>query len=946
MRAGTPVTAPSAGPRAREPVGYPTSWEVDSLLIDGSGVRLRPILPSDEVLVADFHRSLSKESVYLRYFGAVSDLSKRDLERATNPNYETSMAIVALVAERLIGVASYERLDGSNAAEVAFAVADEYQGRGVGTLLLESLAAYAREQGIEQFVADTLPENSVMIAVFEDAGMSEISRFVDGVVRVRLDLKPTPEYFVRREQRERVAAAASVASFLRPRTIAVIGAGRKPGGVGHAIVQALLAGDFAGIVYPVNPAATSICGVRAYASISEVPSPVDVAVVAVPPVAVRDVVEEAADAKVQALVIITSGFAETGQDGADIECELLEIARRAGTRIVGPNCLGVSSTDPEIRANATFSPVAPLPGRVGLFTQSGAVGIVLLEEAQRVGIGVSNFVSVGNKLDVSGNDLLCFWEDDPRTDVIAMYLESFGNPRKFLRIAQRVGRSKPIVALKAGRTVAGARGARSHTAAAATPAVASDALLSAAGIVAVESLDEMLDVVAVFAGCPLPGGRRVALVGNSGGPLILAADACSAAGLLVPELSLVTQDALRSALTPAAAVTNPVDATADGGSQALEIAVRTVLADDGIDAAIVVITPLLSMAREAAVEAIDLVAKDSSKPIVACVFGELTSSAIERNLSFVVVPSPERAAVALERSATYSEWRARGVSEPARPTDVNLGAARALVHRFLETNPEGGWLDVDEANALLSAFGVPLIESIAASSSDDSVIAASKLGYPVALKAAGGELVHKTEAGGVALALTDDASVADAYASMERTLGANFGRVVVQKMADGGVEVIVGLTVDVWFGPLIMFGIGGVATDVLGDHAFGVPPISGDDAARLVESIRGAPLFHGYRGSGPVDVAAVRDVLERVSSLSDEIPEVAELDLNPLIVSGDGAVVVDWKVRVLPRPSGPDAYMRILRRRAVVRPLIRRSTSTVNRARAHARGEQGNRSAP
>ena len=471
------------------------AWEMDSLLIDGRSVHIRPVRSSDGPLVQSLHRSLSRESSYLRFFGAVAELSERDLERTVNLDYVARMALVAFVRGEMVGLARYDITEDDSVAEVAFVVADAFQGQGVGTLLLESLAAYAHERGITHFVAETLPENSVMIGVFADAGLNEVSRLVEGTVRVRLDLQPTVEYLERREQRERVAAAASVESFLRPRTIAVIGAGRTPGGIGHQILRALLAGDFTGTVFPVNPHATSICGVHAYPKIGDVPTAVDVAVICVPEPSVLDVARECAEAKVRSLVIITSGFAETGTDGASAEVELLSIARSAGMRVVGPNCLGVSSTDPEIRANATFSPEPPTPGRLGLFSQSGAVGVVLLEEAARLGLGISSFVSVGNKLDVSGNDCMCFWEDDPGTDVIALYLESVGNPRKFLRIARRVGRRKPIVALKAGRTVAGARGARSHTAAAATPALASDALLSAAGVVAVSHLDELLDMV-------------------------------------------------------------------------------------------------------------------------------------------------------------------------------------------------------------------------------------------------------------------------------------------------------------------------------------------------------------------------------------------------------------------------------------------------------------------
>ena len=903
----------------RVPGGYPVSWEVDSLLIDGRGVHLRPIRPDDVERIVQFHRDLSAASAHVRLFGTAAEPTATEFETLVHVDYVDTMALVALIGDRLVGVARYVRLERPGDADVSFVVADEFQGHGVGTLLLEILAGYATEHGISQFLAETLPENLEMLGVFEDAGMSEASRLVEGVVRVRLDLTPTPSYFARREERERVATAASVASFLRPRSIAVIGAGRRPGGIGHEIVRSLLAGDFAGTVYPVNPHARSICGVHAYAAVSELPPPVDLGVVAVPASQVLGVVEESAAAGLRSLVIITSGFGETGHGGTAAENELLDVARHAGMRIVGPNCLGVCSTDPDIRCNATFSPVVPVRGRVGLYTQSGAVGIVLLEESSRAGIGVSNFVSVGNKIDVSGNDLLCFWEDDPATEVIALYLESFGNPRKFLRIARRVARRKPIVALKAGRTVAGVRGARSHTAAVATPAVASDALLSAAGVIAVEGLDELLDVVAIVGAAPLPRGRRVALVGNSGGPLILAADACTKAGLVVPEFSETTQQALRQSLNPASAVANPVDLTAGGGEADLLSGLHVALGAPDVDAAIVVVTPIISLAREQALDAIDAVAESSDKPIIACIFGEPIPAEIERLSSarFTVVPSPDRAARAMERVASYSEWRARPEFLPAAPIGVDVAAARRIVAEFLSDHPDGGWLDAGRTACVLRAFGIAFVGTARARSLEEALAAARGIGYPIALKAEGTTILHKTEVGGVALGLGSDEELAVAYRTMADRLGSRLEAVVVQRMIPAGVETIVGLSVDPDFGPLLMFGLGGVVTELLGDHEFTVPPISEDDAARLVEAIRGAPLLHGYRGSQPVAIDALSDVVKRVSCVGERLSEVVELDLNPVIATPDEAIAVDCRLRVASPPTGRDAYMRILRRRPV-----------------------------
>ena len=583
-------------------------------------------------------------------------------------------------------------------------------------------------------------------------------------------------------------------------------------------------------------------------------------------------------------------------------------------RIVGPNCLGLVNTDPQVRMNATFTGLDPLPGHLALVSQSGAVGIVLAEQASAAGLGLSSFVSVGNKLDVSSNDLLCYFERDERTSVIALYLESLGNPRKFARIARRVGARKPIVALKAGRTTAGVRGARSHTAAAASPDITVTALLQSAGVIKVDRFEELLDVSEILLTGRLPRGRRIALVGNSGGPLILAADACEAGGLVVPELDEPTTAQLKDALVAAAAFTNPVDLTADGTAASLEKALEIVLDDPSIDAVIVVVTEVVALTTRDARAAIAQVAKKHDKPVVACLLGASTVS-VSYGVSLVgELPSPERAAAALNHVCRYAEWR---LNDSSSSDDVGQLAddtkVRAIVASRLESNPEGGWLELEDAAALLEACGVPVLATRAANSAEEAVAVAEEIGFPVVLKARSGSLVHKSDVGGVVLGLASAEAVREAYAAMSNRLGEHMGGAVLQPMTPTGVEAIIGIAVDPDFGPVVMAGLGGVMTDLLGDHAFAVPPFNPGTAEAMVRSLRAAPLLDGYRGSAKVDRDALISVLESIAKVAEFVPELVELDLNPVVVTASGALVVDCKARLAPGRNGPGPLFRAMR---------------------------------
>ncbi len=899
-----------------EPADYPTSWEFDGLLVDGGAALIRPVRPGDEASLA---RAYTCPTFRTRRDRRPRVLIRRS-SRAKCRNSRWWTMTSAWRSSRWPPTRSSRSRRTTHLgapespARVAFVVDDAFQHRGVATLLFESLVAYAYAKGIDRFTGDVLAENTKMLNVLASSGLNATSDSDGEVISIEIDLHPTAKYRALCDERDSVAEAASMSSVLCPRSVAVVGAGRKPGGAGHEVVRSLLAGDFSGTVYPVNPSARAICGVPAFSSLSAIPEQVDLAIIAVPATGVLAVLEEAAAIGVRAVTVITAGFAETGRSGADAEAQLLKVARRHGMRIVGPNCLGLVNTDPETRLNATFTGLDPRPGRLALASQSGAVGIVLAEQASAAGLGISNFVSVGNKLDVTTNDLLCFFERDERTSVIALYLESFGNPRRFARIARRVGAHKPIVVLKAGRTSAGARGARSHTAAAASPEVTVTALLKSAGIIKVDRLEEMLDVSAILLTGRLPGGRRVALVGNSGGPLILAADACEAGELLVPELSEPTRNKLKEILVPAAALANPVDLTADGTGLSLAMSIEIALNDDMIDAVIVVVTDLVALKSTDARAAIARVAARSDKPVVACLMGTEPPSASQASSLFAEVPSPERAAAALDHVCRYAQWR-RNIQPVPQESGQLLGNAtiREIVATTFEENSEGGWLELEEAARLLEACGVPVLATRAADSADEAADVATVIGFPVVLKARSGALVHKSDVGGVVLNLGSADAVRAAYQDMSDRLGSSMGGAVIQAMVPSGVEAIIGLAVDPSFGPVVMVGLGGVMTDLLGDHAFAVPPLDPWTGDAMVASLRAAPLLDGYRGAPKVDRAALVSVLELIAKVAEQVPELVELDLNPVVVSATGALVVDCKARLAPSHAGPGPLFRAMR---------------------------------
>jgi acetyl coenzyme A synthetase (ADP forming)-like protein len=707
------------------------------------------------------------------------------------------------------------------------------------------------------------------------------------------------------------ATTVSLSPFFRPRAVAVIGPSRNPGGIGRLVLDAIVRGGFPGPVYAINPNAAEVGGVRAYPRLSDLPGPVDLAIVAVPRDAVPAVVDDCAAGNVRALLVISAGFAEVGAAGRELQARLVDQVRGYGMRMIGPNCMGLVNADPAVRLFATFAAVSPPPGRMALASQSGAVGLALLAVAGRLGLGLSSFVSLGNKADVSTNDLLQYWEEDEGTDVVLLYLESFGNPRRFGRIARRIGRRKPVVALHSGRTPAGGRAAGSHTAALATNGVAVDALFRQTGVVRAGTLEELFDLAALLGGQPLPPGRRVGVVTNAGGPAILCADACEAGGLTLPEFSQPLKARLARFLTDAASLTNPVDLIASATPDQYRRAVEAVLGSGEVDGLVVIHAVVRPAATQTYAEAVGAgvvtarAAGANQRTVIACWLAE-DHPAARSALAAERIPCyafPESAARALSQAAAYAEWRGRPEGVVPDFDDLDLASARTICRRSLEKHG-AGWLSAADARSVLGAVRLPVAPGGVAGTADEAVALARSVGFPVAVKLADRRVIHKTEVGGVRLALADADAVRRAFADV-RARAALAGDpppgdgVVVQPMLNG-VELMAGVTEDRRFGPLVAFGLGGVHVEVLADVCFRVTPLTDRDAAEMVRSVRGFRLLEGYRGHPAADVAAVEELLLRLARLAEELPEIDELDLNPIFAMppGQGCRVADVRVRV------------------------------------------------
>jgi acyl-CoA synthetase (NDP forming)/GNAT superfamily N-acetyltransferase len=883
---------------------------VYALLADGTTVQIREAGPGDHDAVRDMHSAMSPDNAYLRFFSMSNTAAEREALRICREPSADHSALLAWLGAELIGVASYEAGGRVAEAEIAFAVADHAHHRGVATLLLEHLVSGACSRGIRTFTAEVLAENSAMLRVFADAGLRARRKTEDGVTELSFDLPggdadPGREpYLDAVAAREIRADVASLRHVLAAESVAVVGASRKPGSVGRSILHNIATGGYAGRAYAVNPHADELEGVACVPSPAALPEPVDLAVIAVPPPAVVSMAEECGQRGVKALVVITSGLDSTGR------AALLGCCRRHGMRLVGPNCFGVAV--PGIGLDATFSATHPAPGSAGLAVQSGGIGIALLEQLTRLGIGVSSFASLGDKSDVSGNDLLMWWEQDPGTRLAVLYLESFGNPRKFGRTARHVGARLPVLTVDVGRSPAGQRAAASHTAAAATPEVSREALFAQAGIIATRDFGELLDAAALLASQPVPAGTRVAIVSNAGGAGVLAADACSDAGLRAVVLDGSIQNELRRLLPSGASVAGPVDTTAAVPPDLFRRCLELVAADEGVDAILALTVPT-AIADLAPVACSAVVAK----PMALAVLDQAEAVRLLPGPPEALGPVPayaypRSAARALAHAARYGAWLASVPGQVPELADLRPDDARALIGGFLERSPEGGWLSAGQAADLLACYGIALVSTQEVTSEEAAVTAADRLGPPVVLKADVPGLVHKSDAGAVQLDLHGPDEVRAGYRALAGRFGTQMSGALIQPMVTGGTEVIVGVVQEPVFGPLVVFGLGGVATDVLGDRSARLTPLTGTDAAALIRSIRAAPLLLGHRGAPAADLAALQDILIRVSRLADDLPQVAELDLNPVIARDDGAHAVDARIRVLPAEPA-DPYLRRLR---------------------------------
>lgn len=880
-------------------MGEVTAFEpVFALLTDGTQVQIREVDPTDRDAVRRLHAGLSPESRYLRFFGLSRDIAGRVADRICRESGPDHAAMGAWVAEELVGLASYEPTGEDGVAEVALVVADRMHERGVGTLLLEHLASLARTRGIRAFAAEALAQNHAVQRLFATAGLSLQRHGGDGIVEYIMPLTTDAHYLDAVGERERQADIKSLEHLLRPASIAVIGAGRRPASIGALVLRNITASAYRGRVYAVNPkAGGELGGVPCFESVAELPEPVDLAVVTVAADAVGEVARACGVRGVRSLVVITSGV-----DGR----RLLATCHRYGMRLVGPNCFGVANTAAGFDATFAASPVRT--GEAGVVVQSGGVGIALRDQLSRLGIGISTFASVGDKYDVSSNDMLQWWESDASTRLGLIYVESFGNPRKFARTARRVGRGIPLLTVVSGRSEAGRRAAASHTAAAATPDATRAALFRQAGIVTARSLGELLDAAAMLACQPVPEGPRVAIVSNAGGAGVLAADACGDAGLTVAGLSASTCAALRRLLPPAAACGNPVDTGAAVAPGSFRRCLELVAADDGVDAVVGIVAPTAVC---------DLVpqitAGDTPKPMAAVVLGQPESVDVRPDEGGRRIPSyayPENAVRALASAWSYGQWRSRPFGRVPEPAGIRAADATEIIAARLR--PEGAWLSPAESMELLACYGLPLADWRTACSADAAVGAAAELGGAVALKAQVPGLVHKSDVGALMLGLRGDAEVRCAYETLAGRFAGRLDGVLVQSMAPDGVEVLCGITQEPVFGPLIVFGLGGITTDVLGDTAARLTPLTDVDAEELIRSVRSAPLLLGHRGRPPVDIAGLRDTLLRISHLAEDHPDIVELDINPIIAGPDGVVAVDARVHVVPQRHW-DPYLRRLR---------------------------------
>ena len=887
------------------PPTYQDSAESGRLILrDGSTAFIRLSNPGDLDALREFFHRLSPESRRRRFFSSAEPaeaLLARQCD-PSNPRSQLTLIVSRTVGgvSRIIATGSYVARDQST-AEVAFAVDDAFQGKGLGGLLLERLALLAARNGFVRFWALTRVENRLMLETFRKSGFPLHAKVDDECVEIDFSVAPSEDSVNRSEMRDRVFTTASLLPFFRPRSIAFIGASRDVSSIGHRVLGALVSGGFPGPIYAVNPNAPRIESLPTYPSARRVPYGTDLAIVAIPREGVLSAVDDCAAAGVRALVVVTDGFAEADARGRVLQEKLLERVRGHGMRVVGPKSMGLLNTDPEVRLNASLSRSLPPHGSVAMSSQSGALGLAMLALARQRQLGVSTFISVGNKADISGNDLLQYWQGDEATRVVLLYLESFGNPRRFARIARGASRSKPIVVVKSGPSAGRGLGE-----------MPVDALFRQTGVIRAETLDEMFDLAAALDRQPLPAGRRVAILSDGGGPGILCAGACRAARLSVPPFSDSTRERLTAFLPPTTAIDNPLELGFSSSEDPYGRAVETLLAASEVDALIAIHTPLDSNDSVPMLEAISRgvaagrVAGGTGKPVLACLVAkdDDAGAILLAGESIPTYAFPESAARVLGKIAAYAEWRAGPHGVIPDFDDIDPASARETCRKAIAERG-AGWLSAKEARATLEAMSLPVARGGVARTADEAAELARRVGFPVVVKLASPRIVHKIEKGAVHLDVNDEAAVRSAFEAIRSRLEADedleaMEGVLVQPMVGGGTEVMVRMLEDSSFGPLIVFGLGGIYVEMAVDVSVRVTPLTDRAAAAMVREIRGSHLLEGYRGHPPADINALHDVLLRVSRLVEEVPDIAELELSPIFVGapGEGCCLADARIRV------------------------------------------------
>ncbi|MCA0335793.1 MAG: GNAT family N-acetyltransferase [Actinobacteria bacterium] len=882
------------------PPGYPIEWEADVVLRDGTVAHLRPIKPSDEEGIHRFHAGQSEESIYLRFFAPLKRLSDKDVHRFTHVDYVDRVALVVLHRDDIIGIGRYDRID-PRSAEVAFNISDHSQGKGIGSVLLEHLAAIARDLGISEFTAEVLPQNRKMLQVFSDAGYDVSRHLEDGVVAVHFDIEPTESSRAVAMSREHRAESLSVRRLLNPKVVAVIGASRRDATIGNMFLQNLIEAGFEGTIHPVNPRADQVLGLPAVASIADLPRGVDLSVIAVPADQVLGVVDECAEAGVKTLLVVSAGFAEADAEGAELQAELVRRARRSGMRVVGPNSFGLINNDPAVRLNASLAPTLPPPGGLGLFAQSGALGIAVLASAARRRLGISSFGSAGNRADVSGNDFMQYWIDDEDTTAVGLYLESMGNPRKFSRIARNLALIKPVVVIKSGVARQGSIPGQMVRRTNVRPEVF-DAMLRQAGVIRVENLHQLFDVAQALVHQPLPQGNRVAIVSNSAALATLTAQACGSWGLEVTH--------------------GPVAVASEASPEQFRAALDAAFADESVDSVLACFIPPLVTFDEDVARAVRGAAAAGEKPCLATFLGmrgvddghaSVRGTGEGEHRPIPVYGLPEDATRALAAATKYGQWLHRDHGTPVSPSGINRRVAEDIVQTILSVTPEGRTLTQDEARVLLEAYGIHVWEQARASTVDEAVAIAERIGYPVVLKTAAPSLRHQGGTTGVRIDLPTESALRSAWAQLsERLSPLEADDFLVQRMATPGVMCVVSSDEDPLFGPVIGFSIAGMATELLGDIAYRIPPLTDVDVSELISATKASPVLHGHKGAAPVHRAALADLIARVSVLADDMPEIATLTLNPVNAHPGGVEVLGAEITIATPDRRTDPGRRVL----------------------------------